>query len=98
MKKYMKNILPMAAMALSLGMASCTSDLDVEPINPNLSLDYDVEGLFNKCYANIALAGNGGADGDCGLYKYGKNGVKIYVVGGDDVVDRLTDQHGEPKR
>ena len=67
MKKYMKNILPMAAMALSLGMASCTSDLDVEPINPNLSLDYDVEGLFNKCYANIALAGNGGANGDCDI-------------------------------
>ena len=67
MKKYMKNILPMAAMALSLGMASCTGDLDVEPINPNLSLDYDVEGLFNKCYANIALAGNGGANGDCDI-------------------------------
>ena len=67
MKKYMKNILPMAAMALSLGMASCTSDLDVEPINPNLSLDYDVNGLFNKCYANIALAGNGGANGDCDI-------------------------------
>lgn len=67
MKRYIKNIIPAAAFALAFGMTSCTSDLDVEPINPNLSLEYDVEGLFNKCYANIALAGNGGANGDCDI-------------------------------
>ena len=67
MKRYIKNILPLAAIALSLGAASCTDDLDVTPIDPNLSLEYDADGLFNKCYANIALAGNGGANGDCDI-------------------------------
>lgn len=67
MKKYIKNILPLAAIALSVGMASCTSDLDVEPIDPNLSTKYSAPGLFNKCYANLALAGNGGANGDCDI-------------------------------
>ena len=67
MKRYIKNIIPAAALALTFGMTSCTGDLDVEPIDPNLSLNYDIQGLFNKCYANIALAGNGGANGDCDI-------------------------------
>jgi len=44
---------------------SCTKDLDVTPIDPNLNTDIEPEALFNKCYANIAVAGNGGANGDC---------------------------------
>ncbi|MBR2882453.1 MAG: RagB/SusD family nutrient uptake outer membrane protein, partial [Prevotella sp.] len=67
MKRYIKNIIPAAALALTFGMTSCTGDLDVEPIDPNLSLQYDIQGLFNKCYANIGLAGNGGANGDCDI-------------------------------
>lgn len=65
--KYINKFIPAAAMLLALGMSSCTGDLDVTPINPNLALEYSPEGLFNKCYANIALAGNGGADGDCDI-------------------------------
>ena len=65
--KYFNKIVPAAAFALALGMSSCTGDLDVTPINPNLALEYSPEGLFNKCYANIALAGNSGADGDCDI-------------------------------
>jgi len=67
MKKYIKSIIPAATVALALGLSSCTGDLDVTPIDPNLSTEYSVEGLFNKCYANIALAGNGGANGDCDI-------------------------------
>ena len=65
--RYIKNMAPAAALLLALGMSSCTGDLDVTPINPNLSLEYDADGLFNKCYANIALQGNGGANGDCDI-------------------------------
>ncbi len=35
------------------------------PIDPNLNTEIQPEQLFNKCYANIAVAGNGGANGDC---------------------------------
>ena len=67
MKSYIKYIVPAAAIALTLGMTSCTKDLDVDPINPNLSLDFEPEALYNQCFANIAMAGNGGANGDCDI-------------------------------
>ena len=65
MKTYIKNIILAAALFLAVGLDSCTKDLDVEPIDPNLETNIQPEQLFNKCYANIAVAGNGGANGDC---------------------------------
>lgn len=67
MKQYIKKFIPAAALVLSMGMTSCINDLDVEPIDPNLDTEVSAEGLFNKCYANMALAGNGGANGDCDI-------------------------------
>ena len=64
MKTYIKHIIPAAALLLA-GFTSCTKDLDVTPIDPNLNTEIQPEALFNKCYANIAVAGNGGANGDC---------------------------------
>ena len=65
MKTYIKHIIPAAAFLLAVGLTSCTKDLDVTPIDPNLQTEIQPEQLFNKCYANIAVAGNGGANGDC---------------------------------
>lgn len=69
MKTYIKNILPAAALTLALGMTSCSGDLDVTPIDPNLQTGDVIssDALLNKCYANIAVAGNGGANGDCDI-------------------------------
>lgn len=67
MKQFVKNILPAAGLILALGITSCTKDLDVEPLDPNMSTEVSPEGLFNKCYATIAMAGNGGANGDCDI-------------------------------
>jgi len=66
MKKIFKYIVPALLLMLSAGAVSCTGDLDVTPIDPNLTTDEDVtpEQLFNKCYACIGVAGNGGANGD----------------------------------
>lgn len=64
MKRYIKRILPLAAFALAFGMSSCTGDLDVEPIDPNLDLNFTAEGLYNKCFGNLATAGNSGGDGE----------------------------------
>ena len=63
MKKYIKSLVPAAALLLSLGTTSCTGDLDVTPIDPNF-VEVNPELLFTKCYATMAAAGNGGADGD----------------------------------
>lgn len=60
MKNFIKNILPATALLLSMGMTSCTSDLDPEVLDPNKNTEYDATGLFNKCYANFSMEGNGG--------------------------------------
>ncbi|MBR4926446.1 MAG: RagB/SusD family nutrient uptake outer membrane protein [Prevotella sp.] len=66
MKKYIKYIFSAAALALALGTTSCTGDLDVTPINPNLQTGDKIspDALLNKCYGVIALAGQTGPDGD----------------------------------
>ncbi len=66
--KYFKNIVPVAAAALmTMGLSSCTGDLDVTPIDPSTNMTVNEAALFTKCYSNMALAGNGGADGDCDI-------------------------------
>jgi len=67
MKVIFKNILPAAAMLLTAGMTSCTKDLDVTPIDPSSTMVVDEPSLYSKCYANMALAGQGGANGDCDI-------------------------------
>ena len=62
-----KNLVRTTALVLSLGLGSCMNDLDVDPIDPNLSADVNNDALFNKCYAAMATAGNGGANGDCDI-------------------------------
>ena len=65
--RYIKNIAPAAALLLAVGLNSCTGDLDVTPIDPSTTMAVDEVGLYTKCYANMALAGNTGADGDCDI-------------------------------
>lgn len=65
--RYFKNIIPAAVTLLALGVSSCTKDLDVTPIDPSTIMEVDEAALYSKCYANMALAGNTGADGDCDI-------------------------------
>ncbi len=62
---FLKHIVPATALLLSMGLGSCVNDLDVTPIDPSTNMTPDYDGLFAKCYANMAVAGNGGANGDC---------------------------------
>lgn len=67
MNKFFKYILPAAVLMLaSSSLVSCTGDLDVTPLDPSLQTVDSIqpEQLFNKCYACLAVAGNGGANGD----------------------------------
>ena len=67
MKTLIKNISLIAASAFALSVAatSCVKDLDVTPIDPNLALLEDTDYLFNKCFATLAMAGNGDVDDNC---------------------------------
>ena len=50
-----------------VGLSSCTKDLDVTPIDPSKTMVPDEAALFTKCYAQMALSGQTGADGDCDI-------------------------------
>lgn len=66
--KYIKHIIPGAALVLATaGMSSCTGDLDVTPHDPSTQMNTNEPALFTKCYANMALAGQTGPDGDCDI-------------------------------
>lgn len=67
MKSYIKNIFPAAALALTLGMTSCSDVLEISPKDPDVVTKITPSQLFNKCYANIGTAGQGGANGDCDI-------------------------------
>ena len=67
MNKIFKYIVLAAALMLSMGLASCSDDLHVAPIDPGTKTEVYASQLFNKCYANFGTAGNGGANGDCDI-------------------------------
>lgn len=67
MKITFKHIFFATSMLFAAGMmGSCTSDLDVTPIDPNLNTADKItpEQSMNKLYAYLAIPGNGGANGD----------------------------------
>ena len=72
--RYFKNILPFAAVVLSLGMSSCVNDLDVEPIDPRENMTVDAEKLLNKCYAEFVLEGYGPGSSELDL---GDSGLSV---------------------
>lgn len=67
MNKKFKYIFSVAAAAMMLGLSSCTGDLDVKPIDPNMNTEVQPNALFNKCFANLAMSGNSQGDGDCDI-------------------------------
>lgn len=64
---YIKRILPLGIMVLSMGLSSCTKDLDVEPIDPNKDTTVDAQKLFNKCYAAFSMEGFGPGNSELDL-------------------------------
>lgn len=60
----LKKIIPAAALTLTLGMTSCVGDLDVDPINPQQTMELDGDALFNKIYASFSLTGQSGPSGN----------------------------------
>jgi hypothetical protein len=63
MKINISKFILMAA-AACMTLSGCTGDLDVTPIDPNMTLEVTPSGLFNKCYANLGMSGNSQGDGD----------------------------------
>lgn len=60
----LKKIAPAAALALTMSMTSCVGDLDVNPINPQQTMELNSDALFNKIYASFSLTGQSGPSGN----------------------------------
>ncbi len=52
-----KLYVPALAIVAVFGMTSCVNDLDVDPINPQQTMEFDSDALFNKIYASFSLTG-----------------------------------------
>lgn len=61
----MKHILliPTFAILLSLGVSSCTGDLEMDPIDPSITQEFDQDKVFTKIYASLTLTGQEGPSG-----------------------------------
>ncbi|MEG1616481.1 MAG: RagB/SusD family nutrient uptake outer membrane protein [Bacteroidales bacterium] len=62
--RYLKKLLPMASFFLMLGATSCVNDLNVEPIDPSVSQNFNQNQVFSKIYATMALTGQSGPSGN----------------------------------
>ena len=49
---------------MALSVSSCIGDLDVKPIDPNITTGFYQDEVFNKIYGTLGLTGQSGPDGD----------------------------------
>ncbi|MBR6757150.1 MAG: RagB/SusD family nutrient uptake outer membrane protein [Bacteroidaceae bacterium] len=63
MKLNIKNMIMGCAVALTIGLTSCVDDLNVEPINPQVSQEFDQQAVFTKIYASMGMTGMTGTAG-----------------------------------
>lgn len=57
---------------------SCVGDLDVDPINPQQTMEPDNDALFNKIYASFALTGQRGPDSNADLSAFDEGQSDFY--------------------
>lgn len=62
--KHIKYYSLVALTAVTFGATSCIGDLDVTPINPQVTQTFDKDAVFAKVYAAFSLTGQQGAAGN----------------------------------
>ena len=56
--KYIKSIVSAALfLSLTTGTTSCINDLDISPIDPQMTATFDQDMYFTKLYASLGLTG-----------------------------------------
>ncbi|MDR1523736.1 MAG: RagB/SusD family nutrient uptake outer membrane protein [Tannerella sp.] len=59
----LKSIISIAALSMALGVTSCINDLDVNPIDPSTTMEFNRNEVFTKIYATMGLTGQEGPAG-----------------------------------
>jgi len=62
-KRYLKFILPVSVVLLSLNLTSCIDDLNLQPIDPSVTQTFDQDMVFAKIYSSLAVTGQEGPSG-----------------------------------
>ena len=71
--RYLKSLIPAAlSLSLTFGMVSCVGDLDISPIDPQVSGNFSQDEVFTKLYASLVLTGQQGPS-EAG-YCFGRRG------------------------
>ena len=75
-----KSMLAAASLLFAAGAVStsCVGDLNVDPINPQQTMEADYDALFNKIYASFALTGQTGPDGNKDLTSFDEGQSDFY--------------------
>ena len=75
-----KSLLSAALLLVAAGTftTSCVKDLDVDPINPQQTMEADYDALFNKIYASFALTGQEGPHGNKDLTSFDEGQSDFY--------------------
>ena len=78
--KNIKSLLSAALLLVAAGTftTSCVNDLDVDPINPQQTMEADYDALFNKIYASFALTGQEGPHGNKDLASFDEGQSDFY--------------------
>lgn len=59
----LKSLIPLTAIAVACSLGSCLNDLDISPINPQVTEEFSQDEVYNKIYATLSLTGQQGAAG-----------------------------------
>ena len=75
-----KSLISAALLLVAAGTftTSCVKDLDVDPINPQQTMEADYDALFNKIYASFALTGQEGPHGNRDLASFDEGQSDFY--------------------
>lgn len=60
---YKKSFIPVALLSITMLLGSCLNDLNIDPVNPNVSTTFYQDEVFAKIYSSLALTGQKGPDG-----------------------------------
>ncbi len=80
--KNKKNIfLTFAALLCLVGTTGCVGDLNVTPINPQQTMIYDEDAIFNKIYASFSLTGQVGPSDNGDIADIDEGSSSFYRMG-----------------
>lgn len=78
MKKYIKNIVPAAAVVFALGVTSCADELNLSVQDPQTTTKFDSNAFLAKVYGSLVLTGQTGGAGNADMKQFDEGNSSLY--------------------